>query len=421
MYKGESGMIDRDILVNRFMKYVSFDTQSDEDNNTVCPSTKGQTVLAQYLVEELHRIGLSDVSLDENGYVMATLPANGAEQAPVVGFISHLDTSPDAPGGPVQPHIVTAYDGGDIVLNQEEHIILSPTDFPGLLAYTGQDIMVTDGKTLLGADDKAGMTAIVSAAEYLLQHREIPHGTVRIGFTPDEETGRSALLFDVAKFDADFAYTVDGGELGGLEYENFNAANPVITIYGRSVHTGDAKGKMINAISLASKWQQMLPAGEKPEYTEGRDGFFHVYKISGGVEQCTIHMLVRDHDRKRFEDRKQYLRNMARFFNETYGDNTVDIKEHDVYYNMLDVIQNGHMDVVDLAKDAMKAVGITPVIAPIRGGTDGAQLSFRGLPCPNLFTGGANFHGRFEYLPLDSLKKSCETVIEIIKLAGVAH
>lgn len=418
MYKGESDMIDRDILVNRFMKYVSFDTQSDEDNDTICPSTKGQTVLAQYLADELKRLGLRDVSLDENGYVMATLPANGAEKAPVVGFISHLDTSPDAPGGPVQPHIVTAYDGGDIVLNQEEHIILSPKDFPRLLAYKGQDIMVTDGKTLLGADDKAGMTAIVTAAEYLLHHREIPHGTVRIGFTPDEETGRSALLFDVAKFAADFAYTVDGGELGGLEYENFNAANPVITLYGRSVHTGDAKGKMINAISLASKWQQMLPAGEKPEYTEGRDGFFHVYKISGGVEQCTLHMLVRDHDRDRFEARKQYLRNIARFFNETYGDHTVVIKEHDVYYNMLDVIRDGHMDVVDLAKDAMKAVGITPVVAPIRGGTDGAQLSFRGLPCPNLFTGGANFHGRFEYLPLDSLKKSCETVIEIIKLAA---
>lgn len=421
MCKGESGMIDRDILVNRFMKYVSFDTQSDEDNNTVCPSTKGQTVFAQYLAEELRRIGLSDVSLDEHGYVMATLPASGAEQAPVVGFISHLDTSPDAPGGPVKPRIVTDYDGGDIVLNQEEKIILSPQDFPGLLAYTGQDIMVTDGKTLLGADDKAGVTAIVSAVEYLLQHRDIPHGTVRIGFTPDEETGRSALLFDVAKFAADFAYTVDGGELGGLEYENFNAANPVITIYGRSVHTGDAKGKMVNAISLASKWQQMLPAGEKPEYTEDREGFFHVYKISGGVEQCTLHMLVRDHDRKRFEERKEYLRNMVRFFNETYGDHTVDIKEHDVYYNMLDVIRNGHMDVVDLAKDAMKAVGVTPVVAPIRGGTDGAQLSFRGLPCPNLFTGGANFHGRFEYLPLDSLKKSCETVIEIIKLVGVAH
>ena len=421
MYKGEYGMIDRNILVNRFMKYVSFDTQSDEDNDTVCPSTKGQTVLAEYLTEELRRIGLSDVSLDEHGYVMATLPASGAEQAPVVGFISHLDTSPDAPGGPVKPRIVTDYDGGDIVLNQEEKIILSPQDFPGLLAYTGQDIMVTDGKTLLGADDKAGVTAIVSAVEYLLQHRDIPHGTVRIGFTPDEETGRNALLFDVAKFAADFAYTVDGGELGGLEYENFNAANPVITIYGRSVHTGDAKGKMVNAISLASKWQQMLPAGEKPEYTEDREGFFHVYKISGGVEQCTLHMLVRDHDRKRFEERKEYLRNMARFFNETYGDHTVDIKEHDVYYNMLDVIRNGHMDVVDLAKDAMKAVGVTPVVAPIRGGTDGAQLSFRGLPCPNLFTGGANFHGRFEYLPLDSLKKSCETVIEIIKLAGVAH
>ena len=282
--------------------------------------------------------------------------------------------------------------------------------------------MVTDGKTLLGADDKAGVTAIVSAAEYLLQHRDIPHGTVRIGFTPDEETGRSALLFDVAKFAADFACTVDGGELGGLEYENFNAANPVITIYGRSVHTGDAKGKMVNAISLASKWQQMLPAGEKPEYTEDREGFFHVYKnavaeSNNAPSTCSSATTTGN----AFKERKEYLRNMARFFNETYGDHTVDIKEHDVYYNMLDVIRNGHMDVVDLAKDAMKAVGVTPVVAPIRGGTDGAQLSFRGLPCPNLFTGGANFHGRFEYLPLDSLKKSCETVIEIIKLAGVAH
>ena len=312
-----------------------------------------------------------------------TLPASGAEQAPVVGFISHLDTSPDAPGGPVG-HIMspTATDG-DIVLNQEEKIILSPQDFPGLLAYTGQDIMVTDSKTLLGADDKAGVTAIVSAAEYLLQHRDIPHGTVRIGFTPDEETGRSALLFDVAKFDADFAYTVDGGELGGLEYENFNAANPVITIYGRSVHTGDAKGKMVCSISLASKWQQMPSGREKPEYTEGRDGFFHVYKISGGVEQCTIHMLVRDHDRKRFEDRKQYLRNMARFFNETYGDNTVVIKEHDVYYNMLDVIQNGHMDVVDLAKDAMKAVSITLSLHPYTWQYDPRSPAFfPRLPAP---------------------------------------
>ena len=290
--------------------------------------------------------------------------------------------------------------------------------FPEVLKYKGQDILFTDGTTLLGADDKAGITAIVSAMEYLIQHPDIAHGMIRIGFTPDEETGRSAALFDVKQFAADFAYTVDGGELGGLEYENFNAANPVITFHGRSVHTGDAKGKMVNALSIAAEWQQLLPAGEKPEYTEGHEGFFHVYKMNGDVETCTMHMLVRDHDRDRFEARKQYLRNMARFFNETYGDHTVVIKEHDVYYNMLDVIRDGHMDVVDLAKDAMKAVGITPVVAPIRGGTDGAQLSFRGLPCPNLFTGGANFHGRYEYLPVPSLVKACETVVEIAKRAA---
>lgn len=356
-------MIDTEHVVQRFLKYVSFDTQSDEDNDAVCPSTPGQLVFAKALAEELKAIGLSDVTLDEHGYIMATLPANGAE-GPVVGFISHVDTSPDASGKDIKPVRVTDYDGKDVVLNEAEGIVFSTKAFPEVLKYKGQDILFTDGTTLLGADDKAGITAIVSAMEYLIQHPDIAHGTIRIGFTPDEETGRSAALFDVKQFAAAFAYTVDGGELGGLEYENFNAANPVITFHGRSVHTGDAKGKMVNALSIAAEWQQLLPAGEKPEYTEGHEGFFHVYKLNGDVETCTMHMLVR------------------------------------------------------LAKEAMAAVGVTPQVAPIRGGTDGAQLSFRGLPCPNLFTGGANFHGRYEYLPIPSLVKACETVIEIAKRAA---
>lgn len=410
-------MIDTEHIVQRFLKYVSFDTQSDEDNDTVCPSTPGQLVFAKALAAELKAIGLSHVTLDEHGYIMATLPANGAE-GPVVGFISHVDTSPDASGKDIQPVRVRDYDGKDIVLNEERGIVFSTKAFPEVLKYKGQDILFTDGTTLLGADDKAGVTAIVSAMEYLLQHLDITHGTIRIGFTPDEETGRSAALFDVQQFGADFAYTVDGGELGGLEYENFNAANPVITFHGRSVHTGDAKGKMVNALSIAAEWQQLLPAGEKPEYTEGHEGFFHVYKLHGDVETCTMHMLVRDHDRQHFERRKALLQQMADFFNEKYGDGTVVVTPHDVYYNMLEKIEDGHMDVVDLAKEAMEAAGVTPQVAPIRGGTDGAQLSFRGLPCPNLFTGGANFHGRYEYLPIPSLVKACETVIEIAKRAA---
>ena len=307
-------MIDTEHIVQRFLKYVSFDTQSDEDNDTVCPSTPGQLVFAKALAAELKAIGLSHVTLDEHGYIMATLPANGAE-GPVVGFISHVDTSPDASGKDIQPVRVRDYDGKDIVLNEERGIVFSTKAFPEVLKYKGQDILFTDGTTLLGADDKAGVTAIVSAMEYLLQHPDITHGTIRIGFTPDEETGRSAALFDVQQFGADFAYTVDGGELGGLEYENFNAANPVITFHGRSVHTGDAKGKMVNALSIAAEWQQLLPAGEKPEYTEGREGFFHVYKLDGDVETCTMHMLVRDHDRQHFERRKALLQQMADFFN----------------------------------------------------------------------------------------------------------
>ena len=410
--------LSMETLVKRFKDYISYNTQSDEDNDKECPSTPGQMVFAKHLAEELKDIGLSDVTLDAHGYIMATLPANDGGAGKTVGFISHLDTAPDAPGGPMHPRIVKDYDGKDIMLNEKENVILSPNEFPELLDYKGQDIMVTDGLTLLGADDKAGLTAIVTAAEYLVNHPEVQHGTIRIGVTPDEETGRSATLFDVEKFGADFAYTVDGGAIGGLEYETFNAANPIITFHGRSVHTGDAKGKMLNALTLAAEWQNLLPAGEKPEYTEGYEGFFHVYKISGGVETCTMHMLVRDHDRAKFEERKAFLDKLAAFFNERYGAGTVEVTPHDVYYNMREKIEDGNMYVVDLAKEAMREAGIEPVISPVRGGTDGSQLSFRGLPCPNLFTGGLNYHGRYEYLPLPSLKSAGETTLYLMVLAG---
>ncbi len=413
--------LSMETLVKRFKDYISYNTQSDEDNDKECPSTPGQMVFAKHLAEELKDIGLSDVTLDAHGYIMATLPANDGGAGKTVGFISHLDTAPDAPGGQMHPRIVKDYDGKDIVLNEKENVVLSPNEFPELLDYKGQDIMVTDGMTLLGADDKAGLTAIVTAAEYLVKHPDIKHGTIRIGVTPDEETGRSATLFDVEKFGADFAYTVDGGAIGGLEYETFNAANPIITFHGRSVHTGDAKGKMLNALTLAAEWQSLLPAGEKPEYTEGYEGFFHVYKISGGVETCTMHMLVRDHDRAKFEERKAFLNKLAAFFNERYGAGTVEVTPHDVYYNMREKIEDGNMYVVDLAKEAMREAGIEPVISPVRGGTDGSQLSFRGLPCPNLFTGGLNYHGRYEYLPLPSLKAAAETTLHLMVLAGKAH
>jgi tripeptide aminopeptidase len=405
--------LEMDVLVKRFKDYISFDTQSDEENDKVCPSTPGQLVLAKHLAEELKEIGLTEVELDNHGYIMATLPANGIEDAPVVGFIAHVDTSPDASGADIKPQIIKNYDGNDVVLNENGPIVFSTKDFPEVLKYKGQDIMFTDGTTLLGADDKAGVTAIVSAMEYLVKHPEIKHGKIRVGFTPDEEVGRSADRFDVEKFAADFAYTIDGGELGGLEYENFNAANPTITFHGRSMHTGSAKGKMINALSVAAEWQQMLPAGEKPEYTEGYEGFYQVHKLEGGVEKCTMHMLIRDHDRQKFEARKAMLQTIADFLNAKYGEGTVEITPHDVYYNMLEKIADGNMYVVELAKQAMEGCGVTPDVQPIRGGTDGARLSFMGLPCPNIFTGGANFHGRFEYLPLNSLKKAGETVLGI--------
>ena len=409
--------ISMDVLVERFKDYVGFDTQSNEDNDQVCPSTPGQMVLAKHLTEELKSLGLVDVKLDNHGYIMATLPANGCENAPVVGFISHMDTSPDASGANIKPQVVERYDGADIVLNKEQDIVLSSKEFPSLLKYTGQPIMTTDGTTLLGADDKAGLTAIVSAAEYLLQHPEIKHGKIRLGFTPDEETGRSADRFDVDAFGADFAYTVDGDELGSLEYENFNAANASITFKGRSVHTGDAKDKMINANVVAMEWQQMLPAGERPEHTEGYEGFYHVHKVSGDVEKVTMTMLIRDHDKKKFALRKEYLQEMAALLNKKYGEGTVVVDCKDMYLNMREKMEEA-MYVVDLAKKAMESVGVKPMVKPIRGGTDGARLSFMGLPCPNLFTGGTNFHGRYEFLPLLSLQKAAETVLAIMTEAG---
>lgn len=402
-------------VVDRFLKYVTFATQSDEESG-ITPSTSGQRVFAEALVKELEALGLEEISLDDNSYLVATLPSNMEDQeVPTIGFISHLDTSPDMSGEGVKPRIVS-YAGGDIVLNEAENIVLSPRMFPEMEQYIGQDLIVTDGTTLLGADDKAGVAAIISAVAYLKEHPEIKHGKIRIGFTPDEEIGAGADHFDVEKFGCEFAYTVDGGEIGELEYENFNAAAAKVVFSGRNVHPGTAKDKMVNASLLAVEFASMLPADQRPETTEGYEGFFHLTTMVGSVEQAVLQYIVRDHSRELFEQKKQLLEQITAQLNKKYP-GMVSLEMHDQYYNMREIVEPKKY-IVDLASEAMEAVGVKPQIKPIRGGTDGARLSFMGLPCPNLFTGGHNFHGRYEYIPIPSLQKSMETVVKIAELVA---
>ena len=405
-------------LVERFLKYVSFDTQSNEESGTT-PSTPGQMVFAEYLKEELETLGLEEVSLDDNGYLYATLPANVEGYAPVVGFIAHMDTSPDMSGKDVKPRIVPAYDGGDITLCAEEGIVLSPAQFPELLEHRGEDLIVTDGHTLLGADDKAGIAEIVSAIVYLQQHPEVKHGKIRIGFNPDEEIGLGAHKFDVEKFGCDWAYTMDGGEVGELEFENFNAASAKLVFKGRNVHPGYAKGKMINSLRVANRFMSLLPDSETPEHTEGYEGFYHLVGVSGEVEQTTVSYIIRDHDSARFEARKATMQRLADFINAEYGEGTVALELKDQYYNMRRQIEPV-MHVIDIAFQAMKEAGVEPCVRAIRGGTDGAQLSFKGLPCPNIFAGGLNFHGRYEFVPIPSMEKAMNVIVKIAELAA-AH
>ena len=405
-------------LVERFLKYVSFDTQSNEESGAT-PSTPGQMVFAEYLKEELETLGLEEVSLDDNGYLYATLPANVEGDAPVVGFIAHMDTSPDMSGKDVKPRIVPAYDGGDITLCAEEGIVLSPAQFPELLEHRGEDLIVTDGHTLLGADDKAGIAEIVSAIVYLQQHPEVKHGKIRIGFNPDEEIGLGAHKFDVEKFGCDWAYTMDGGEVGELEFENFNAASAKLVFKGRNVHPGYAKGKMINSLRVANRFMSLLPDNETPEHTEGYEGFYHLVGVNGEVEQTTVSYIIRDHDSARFEARKATMQRLADFINAEYGEGTVTLELKDQYYNMRRQIEPV-MHVIDIAFQAMKEAGVEPCVRAIRGGTDGAQLSFKGLPCPNIFAGGLNFHGRYEFVPIPSMEKAMNVIVKIAELAA-AH
>lgn len=401
-------------LIDRFLKYVSFDTQSDE-NTGVTPSTSKQMVFAEYLKSELEAMNLEDISLDELGYLYATLPANTDKELPTVGFIAHMDTSPDMSGKNVNPRIVSAYDGGDIVLNEAHHIVLSPKQFPELLDHKGEDLIVTDGTTLLGADDKAGIAEIVSAIAYLQAHPEIKHGCIRIGFNPDEEIGLGAHKFDVARFGCDWAYTMDGGEVGELEFENFNAAGAKLIFHGRNVHPGYAKDKMINSIRVANRFMAELPANEVPECTTGYEGFFHLIGVNGQVEETTVSYIVRDHDRVRFEARKQLLTDLVARYNAEYGEGTVELDMHDQYYNMREKIEPV-MHIIDIAFEAMKQAGVEPKVKAIRGGTDGAQLSFKGLPCPNIFAGGLNFHGRYEFVPVQSMEKATNVILKIVEL-----
>jgi tripeptide aminopeptidase len=404
---------------DRFLKYVSFDTQSDSNSQTT-PSTEKQWEIANYLTEELKRIGLQDVSIDKHAYIMATLPSNVEHKVPVIGFISHFDTSPDYTATNVKPQIHENYDGEDIVLNKEENIVLSPSYFDDLLLYKGQTLITTDGTTLLGADDKAGIAEIVTAMEYLIQHPEIKHGEVRIGFTPDEEIGLGAHKFDVEKFNAEWAYTMDGSQVGELEYENFNAAGAVVTVHGKIVHPGYAKGKMVNSMLIANEFISALPQHEIPQETEGYEGFFHLCDMRGSVEKTTLEYIIRDHDMTLYEQRKKQMLSAAKGINEKLGMDAIEITIKDQYFNMREKVEPV-MHIVDVAEQAMKDLDIKPLIKAIRGGTDGSQLSYKGLPCPNIFAGGHNFHGRYEYVPVESMIKATQVIVKIAELTALKY
>lgn len=408
-------MITKQALIDRFFRYIKIDTQSDPENEDVFPSTEKQWVLAKMLEKELIEMGMSDVSLDENCYIMATLPANVNTSIPVIGFIAHIDTSPDFSGTNVNPQIHENYNGGDIILNAAENIILSPKDFEDLLLYKGQTLITTDGTTLLGADDKAGVTEIMAAMEYLLKHPEIKHGTIKIGFTPDEEVGKGAHMFDVAKFGAEWAYTMDGSTVGELEFENFNAAGAKLIATGKIVHPGYAKNKMINSMLYANEFVQALPAEEVPEKTSGYEGFYHLHSIKGDVERTELYYIIRDHDRAKFEARKDLFAQLAVDLNTKYGKKIFATEIKDQYYNMREKVEPV-MHIVDIAEEAMKELNITPLIKAIRGGTDGSQLSYKGLPCPNIFAGGHNFHGRYEFVAAEAIEKATHVILKIVEL-----
>ncbi|MFQ3368823.1 MAG: tripeptide aminopeptidase [Flavobacteriaceae bacterium] len=407
-------MLDEQKIIERFISYVKIDSQSNADSE-VTPSTKIQWDIANKLVQDLKDIGLSRVSIDKNAYIYATLPSNIKKKCPIIGFISHFDTSPDFSGTNIKPQIIENYNGGDIVLNKKNNIVLSSEYFPEIKQYIGQKIITTDGNTLLGSDDKAGVCEIVSAMEYLINNPDIKHGEIKIGFTPDEEIGRGAHKFDVAKFGADWAYTMDGSQIGELEYENFNAASAIIKIKGRIVHPGYAKGKLVNSMYYASKFINMIPLDETPEKTQGYEGFYHLTSISGLVEETELQYIVRDHDLNKFKDRKGFLTKLVKSLNKKYDQKIFDIKIVDQYYNMKEKVEP-HMHIVDIAEDAMKKLNIKPIIKPIRGGTDGSQLSYMGLPCPNIFAGGHNFHGKYEYLPVNSMLSAIEVICKVCEI-----
>lgn len=402
-------------FIDRFLGYVKIDTQSNPNSKTT-PSTEKQWNLATELAYELERIGLKEVTIDDNAYIMATLPSNIDKEVPTIGFISHFDTSPDFNGTDVNPQIIENYDGKDIILNKEKNIVLSPDYFDDLLQYKGQTLITTDGTTLLGADDKAGIAEIVTAMEYLVRHPEIKHGTIRVGFTPDEEIGRGAHKFDVEKFGADWAYTMDGSQIGELEYENFNAAGAKVVVTGKSVHPGYAKGKMINAISIANEFIGILPPEETPQNTTDREGFFHIHHLKGEIEHAEFELIIRDHDKDKFEERKELLQKITDKLNAIHGP-CVQLEIKDQYFNMREKVEPV-FHIVEIAKEAMEEIGITPIIKPIRGGTDGSQLSFMGLPCPNIFAGGHNFHGKYEYVPVESMLKAVAVIIKICELTA---